>query len=279
MKVLIFLVVVFLAESYEFTLNEAIAKTIETKLEPAPFDLPNPEINRSGRIFQGSRAATGQFPHFALIFSNRISSTSICGGGLIATKWVLTAKHCVNDAISIELRFGLTTQNNYEQKIWGIKVARYEDADLALIELQYETKITNLVKPALLPRKSESHNMLENRLSTICGFGRVRSDVAGASNVLNFADMDILPHEKCVEYYGTFRTAFLCAKGHNSLSSPCPGDSGSPLVIKENNDYVVVGVVSFGAGGGCDFGFPVGFGRVSLQLDWIVYYTKITLRE
>lgn len=32
------------------------------------------------------------------------------------------------------------------------------------------------------------------------------------------------------------------------------GDSGSPLAIKEEGNFVIIGLVSFGAANGCDLG-------------------------
>lgn len=75
------------------------------------------------------------------------------------------------------------------------------------------------------------------------------------------------------------------------------GDSGSPLVVYENNQPVLVGLVSFGAAAGCDLGkiflisiiiafsqysligFPVGYVKVTLQISWIASYTGLDLTE
>lgn len=70
-------------------------------LSTEPFEVPeiieNNEVDRGGRIINGIFASSGQFPHFALIFVKRQSTTVQCGAGLIATEWVLTADHCVRE--------------------------------------------------------------------------------------------------------------------------------------------------------------------------------------
>lgn len=57
----------------------------------------NDTLGRGTRIVLGSQAAYGQFPHFALIFVKRPSTTVQCGAGLIKVDWLLTADHCVRE--------------------------------------------------------------------------------------------------------------------------------------------------------------------------------------
>lgn len=52
------------------------------------------------------------------------------------------------------------------------------------------------------------------------------------------------------------------------------GDSGGPLVRKEGDEYVLIGVSSFGD---CKKKPPMGFTRVAHNLDWIANVTDLTL--
>lgn len=56
------------------------------------------------------------------------------------------------------------------------------------------------------------------------------------------------------------------------------GDSGGPLVILEMGVPTLIGTVGFGAAKGCDIGLPVGYSRITEQMDWITSYTRIPLR-
>jgi len=252
-------------------------------LSQEPFEVPEANatdevIGRNQRIVFGSNAAAGQFPHYALIFVNRPTASVQCGAGLIAEQWALTADHCVRDAISIELRFGLTTRDRYEQKMFAAALARQTPADMALIKMTAKVRVTSLVKPALLPRSSERNKLYVNSMATLCGMGLENQKTYTVSTYLKYAELEVMAQADCNKYYGTVDPRMLCAKSPVSYASSCPGDSGSPLIVKDNGSPVIIGTVSFGAASGCDLGYPVGYSRTTHQLDWIVSYTGQTLR-
>jgi secreted trypsin-like serine protease len=57
------------------------------------------------------------------------------------------------------------------------------------------------------------------------------------------------------------------------------GDSGGPLVYQEDDgNYILVGIVSFGAAAGCELGYPTVFTRVSSFLNWITSNTGISIK-
>jgi len=47
------------------------------------------------------------------------------------------------------------------------------------------------------------------------------------------------------------------------------GISGGPLVYSNGITFTQIGVVSFTSNFGCNYGFPVGYARVSSFLEWI----------
>lgn len=155
-------------------------------------------------------------------------------------------------ARKIEVRLGLTQKDHFEQRAYGLAIARNSDTDIAVVKLASSVKTTRLVKPALLPLYIEKTEQYINRMATVGGFG---NDQAGlVSSTLKFTDLKIMSNNACTPYFGIIDKLVLCAKSTGSLASTCPGDSGSVLVLKESGLPVVVGVVSFGIAIGCDLG-------------------------
>jgi hypothetical protein len=83
---------------------------------------------------------------------------------------------------------------------------------------------------------------------------------------LQKVQVEVIPYSTCDELYGGFidRPTMICAGTENA----CFGDSGGPLFVRENEQMVQVGVVSFGQG--CARPDRPGvYSRVSAVYDWI----------
>jgi hypothetical protein len=189
----------------------------------------------------------------------------------------------------------LTHKDRYQQLVYAAAVARNPTADIALVKLISDVKLTNAVKPALLPRYSERNEQFANRMATISGFGMDQS--GSPSPVMKFTDLKIITNGACIPYFGNVGRDVMCAKSTVSKASSCQGDSGSPLVLKDVLPVVVVGVASYEHAAGCDkgewrergrrfllislhlVGYPVGYVRTAQQLDWILTYSGIPRRS
>jgi len=70
------------------------------------------------------------------------------------------------------------------------------------------------------------------------------------------ADMPILSTQECLKFDGGFNKAVpdsnICGHGRNQ-EDVGPGDSGGPIVIKNGNDFTVVGISSYIIGNGSFF--------------------------
>ena len=159
-----------------------------------------------------------------------------------------------------------------------------------------------------LPTPEDAKIDLSGKISTISGFGRV-SDSGERPKILQYAKLPVESNEECKEFFGTLiKNSHLCVdtKGGSSscngekifikelfefafeisnlasrifpkffiqlknFSNSPPGDSGGPLIAEISpNRTVIIGVVSFGSGEGCERGNPAVFERVTSHLDWI----------
>lgn len=61
----------------------------------------------------------------------------------------------------------------------------------------------------------------------------------------------------------------------------CSGDFGGPMTVEELFDGITtqIGVASFINVLGCTFGFPGGFTRLSMYLDWIEMNSDVVIRN
>ena len=126
-------------------------------------------------------------------------------------------------AISIELRFGLTHRDSFEQRIYGIALARNPETDMALVQMASSARQTGYVKPALLPRKSERNDLYVKKAAIICGMGIENQQTNKVSTYLKFAELEVMLQADCNKYYGDVNINMLCALSTVSYASSCPG--------------------------------------------------------
>ncbi|WP_367143683.1 serine protease [Bdellovibrio bacteriovorus] len=246
----------------------------------------------SPAIIGGEIASAGEFPFMVNIWFNDPKENYIshhCGGSLIASRWVLTAAHCVLEDESetrqrivapgkLMLFIGGIAQSGQDGrslKIRSIQVHpdfSWPKSDIALIELS--EAVTN-IKPIEL-------NAVDLGTSTqrvlIAGWGLTDNEGLKESPRLKKLEAPLLPRSQCAlddfpkkrDYELGPET--LCIDTFKHQQSSCPGDSGGPVVLQQNGHAIQVGVVSWGSA--CS-GFRAkgssvgGYAAVSHALPWI----------
>jgi len=240
------------------------------------YDL-NDKISLDTKIVNGRPSRRGQFPHQALIYiffqSGRPAS---CGGSLINDQWVLTAAHCLRNAVEFEVHLGALRVNNTLES--GRQIIRTSESvihplyfplivlnDIGLIKLSRPVRFSNTVRPVQLPRQLDSYIDVN---VTASGFGLMNTTDTSLAPVLQFATMTTITNRECRSVFGflLIRRTVICARGPRAEST-CNGDSGGPLV--RTSDNTLVGITSFGSAKGCHLGYPSGYTRVIPYLPWI----------
>lgn len=180
-----------------------------------------------------------------------------CGGTLIASNYVLTAAHCVDDKVYSPSQTGVLVQAfrpflrgngglathfsrvEYFQIHNEYSSARF-DKDVALIRLARPLDVESF-PPVRLAESNFGINTKE--LVTIYGFGLTEEDADAHSSVLREVDVPFVSADSCRGYYGyQIKNDMVCAGLQQGGKDSCAGDSGGPLVKKVNDESYQLGV-------------------------------------
>nr|AYV99586.1 venom polypeptide [Dolopus genitalis] len=209
-----------------------------------------------GRIIGGENGDISDFPYQ---LSLRIAGRHNCGASVISKRWVLTAAHCLEKilAIDITLRAGSTFSNTGGKIIPADKLfmhpdynSRWSDYDVGLIRTKTDLTGDN-IEIVRLPNFNDPINTGD--IATVSGWGYTSNNTQIVSEHLKFVNIPIVDQGVCnsaLKNYGGVRGMMFCA-GEPGKDA-CQGDSGGPIVSKG----VQIGVVS----GGIECGNPKYYG-------------------
>ncbi|OXB64181.1 hypothetical protein ASZ78_002103 [Callipepla squamata] len=128
-------------------------------------------------------------------------------------------------------------------------------------------KKKDYIQPICLPEKNEQ--FLPGINCSIAGWGAIRYE-GPTSNILQEAEVPLILNEKCQEWLPEYSITenMICAGYDMGGVDSCQGDSGGPLMFEHGNQWVLVGVTSFGY----ECALPQRPGvyvRVPMFADWI----------
>ncbi|KAH8297583.1 hypothetical protein KR054_003599, partial [Drosophila jambulina] len=228
----------------------------------------------STRIAGGELATRGMFPHqVALVIQQSAGALIQCGGSLIAKQFVLTAAHCLGDAIGARIYTGATRFADAKDAAEEFVVSHRDFIiypgylgfggynDLALIRLPRKALTSDSVQTIELAGEFMTQKFLEGQPVTLTGWGSLgdSGDAQRADTpLLHFLDVEVLGQERCLCYFLpglVSQRRHLCTDGKYNRGA-CNGDSGGPLVLHWRNVSYLIGVTSFGSAGGCELGAP-----------------------
>lgn len=222
--------------------------------------------HQSFAIIGGRNAEKNEFPFLINIFSRSADYTDhLCGGSLIAEKWVLTAAHCLLEDVTdkalgtvklneVELFIGsLDIHGKNGRKLTAKKILihpsfQWPNFDIALIQL--DESVTDVI-PVKINSIPFNNFTAENGVTA--GWGLTSDKSEKQSEFLQAIQVPLISKTECQndawvqQHHWRIESDMICAKTFKGAKATCSGDSGSPLFQNNNGDWLQIGIVSWGS--------------------------------
>ncbi|MGH8795244.1 MAG: trypsin-like serine protease [Stackebrandtia sp.] len=231
---------------------------------PAHADNTSGSDDGAGTTIVGGGPASEPYEYTAALLSG---GRQVCGGTLIAPKWVVTAAHCVSSGLSVRLA-------SHYRHSGGVVVSaqRYirhpsyggvnGGNDIALLELSRTVEVVPIPIADQSPAPGTSIRLL--------GWGQTcpTRGCNGGSETLKQLDTSVISSNNCA----TARTGDLCISSTSS-STACYGDSGGPALVRGGSGWELAGATSRAGGNNPTCGpTHVVYTSVPHFYDWIDQY-------
>ncbi|KAF6200045.1 hypothetical protein GE061_006345 [Apolygus lucorum] len=268
--------------------------------EPQPLLATSPKcgISLRNRIVGGMPSTVDNWPWMvAYGFRDRKTEQEfvwMCGGSLVTEKHTITVAHCLMSDThymdvarigDIYLNSTLDENSIAEQRKVNRNFIVHPDYnhtsqnkmhDIAIVTVKepFSKRYTPICLPFQLDMRN---NQFTGKDAFVAGWGATSFD-SFSSDVLLDVKLPIVDNEICRKFYMSRRvnidSSHICA-GAEAGKDSCRGDSGGPLMIKndKNKAFYLIGVVSFGASCGQP-GAPGVYTRITSHLSWLEEHLK-----
>jgi trypsin len=233
-------------------------------------------VETQDKIVGGQEATPGEFPGIVALYSG---TSQVCGGTLVAANWVVSAGHCVirptqpNGGITKIVigrhKLSVATDGESINVKRAIRHEGYNSStlvnDISLFELE-----TASTKPlAKLISNEQAAGIVAAAMTTVAGWGTTREG-GRPSDVLMKVDVPVIANDVCKTYprYNNVSDGMICAGYAEGGKDSCQGDSGGPLYMKVNDEWLHIGLTSWGIG--CARANAPGvYTRTTTHLEWL----------
>jgi len=237
------------------------------------------------RIVGGSEINITTAPWQVLL---KVNGKNSCGGTIIHSNWVLTAKHCVEGSPTVDVVYGITSLNeNMAGKTIRVKrIIKHSSDDLALLELSQSIPNTSSSRIVSFANErdmeyTKAYHSTEYKIfdqkhkCMISGWGATQGN-GSMSPKLRAATVGMIKVSASIPAANEIMTSGLTFfSAPPIIEGGCYGDSGGPLVTWINGAPLLVGVVKKGDAN-CAGSNPIEqatkYVRVARYYDWIRSY-------
>lgn len=253
----------------------------------------------SNRIFGGVQSILGTWPWMVALGYQEVNGRSnelywLCGGTLITNTHVLTGAQCVTNRKTVRLtvaRLGdLDLDFNVNDGATPLDVpiddiiihemynSRENTNDIALLKLKNSVSYGDFIQPICLPNQLDmKHVNMTKPVPFVVGWGSTQ-ELFFSSESRNTAMMEVqIPLtdiSKCKEAYSggynVIDDRVLCAGYQEGGKDSCGGDAGGPLMWPKDDQYYLMGIVSYGFISCGEPNKPGVYTKVTSFIDWIV---------
>ena len=251
------------------------------------------------QIVGGKEADPGAWPWQVAILRAAIDNNwnaQYCGGSLIDPYWVLTAAHCVADVPPTDIEVGigihdLATGEGTRAAVSQVVVQPEYDfgqthgvsarSDLALLRLTNAAPISGSigisgsVQTIRLARPDQPAFTAPDRFAIVTGWGSRSYDFPDYPERLYQVTVPLVSNALCNDAYNNLGydnaidETMICAGYTEGGKDSCYGDSGGPLMVKdEAGGWLQVGIVSSGEGCALPDAYGI-YARAPVFVDWI----------
>jgi secreted trypsin-like serine protease len=228
------------------------------------------------RVIGGQPVQLGDYGYLVYIVAdNGLPNTFACGGGILNKRYVITAGHCI--ASSLFVIYGTLSVNGYKQsnvvqvQRW-IRHPKYDIEtkawDIALLELAEDIPenfpyvhyltVSTVAPPMGYPMQIAGYGLYEDNQDT---------------SSPRYGTVHVGPDSGC-PFSGWSSQYWFCVSDEKVRS--CPGDSGSPLVVRNGDRWAIVGIDSVTLSTDCANSSPsTAETKVANMIDFLVANTPL----
>merc|ERR1719219_2228370 len=223
-----------------------------------------------------------QYPWMALLIITKVVGGELdtyqCGGTLVASKYIITAAHCV---VGDE---GVVRESDIKVRIGEHNLRQWQEGPLAELDLQVKKLVVHphhthdrndvailylaqevdlaTYTPACLPGNDHKETAYDGKKALALGWGK------GGGDVLKKVKLTVVDERTCQAALRRPITPDMICAGGVKGEDTCQGDSGGPLTYNQNGQHILIGDTSFGRGCGLAGKYGV-YGRISYFRSWI----------